>query len=77
MSVERGDLRTETGSEITAAQDQTLQTKYHLKNITNRYRLQIKTMSTIARDNRPHHISTPNIGERTMHKETLLYARKW
>jgi len=32
MSFERGDLRTETESEITAAQDQTLQTKYHLKN---------------------------------------------
>jgi hypothetical protein len=29
MSVERGDLRTETGSEITAAQGQALETKYH------------------------------------------------
>jgi hypothetical protein len=33
MSVERGDPRTETGSEITAAQDQALQTKYHLKEL--------------------------------------------
>jgi len=37
----------------------------------------MKTMSTIGRDNRPHYISMPNIGERTIHKETLLYARKW
>jgi len=33
MSVERGDLRTETGGEITAAQSQALQTKYDLKEI--------------------------------------------
>jgi hypothetical protein len=33
MPVERGYLRTETESEITAAQDQASQTKYHLKEL--------------------------------------------
>jgi len=33
MSVERGYLRTETESEITAAQDQASGTKYHLKEL--------------------------------------------
>jgi hypothetical protein len=45
--------------------------------VTNSYILHMKTMSTITRDSRPHYISMPNIDERTVHKETLLCARKW
>jgi hypothetical protein len=35
LTLSRGDLKAETLSQITAAQDQALQTKYHAKNITN------------------------------------------
>jgi hypothetical protein len=36
MSVERGYLRTETESKVTAAQDQASQTKYHSKELLQR-----------------------------------------
>ena len=57
--------------EIIAAQDQALQTKYQAIKI-----LQTETDSkcrllTIWRDNRTHYYnSMPNIGKRTIHKET-------
>ena len=40
------------------------------KNIINRNRQQMQTMSKILQENRTHYISMPNIGKRTIHKET-------
>jgi len=55
----RTDLKAETKSEIMAAQDHALQTQYHAKNITNRNRQQMQTMSKILQENRTHYISMP------------------
>jgi len=61
----KGDLKAETESEIVAAQDQALQTKYYTTKILN-----TETDSKYRRDNRPHNICMPNTGKRTVHKKT-------
>jgi hypothetical protein len=65
-----GDLKAKTESEIVAAQDQALQTKYYATKILNtetdsKCRLYQQCDETIE-----HNISMPNIGKRTVHKET-------
>jgi hypothetical protein len=42
-----GDLKAQTESEIVAAQDQTLQTKYYATKILNTERQQMQTLPTI------------------------------
>jgi hypothetical protein len=65
-----GDLKAETESEIVAAQDQVLQTKYYATKILNtetdskcRLRKQFDEIRT-------HYISMPNTGKRTVDKKT-------
>jgi hypothetical protein len=65
-----GDLKVETESEIVAAQDQVLQTKYYATKILNtetdsKCRLCQQFDETIEQN-----ISMPNTGKRTVHKET-------
>jgi len=60
----RGDLTRETKCEIIAAQAQALQIKYAEPDTDSQCRLCQKFYETIA-----HHISMPNIGNRTIHKE--------
>jgi Ni,Fe-hydrogenase III component G len=65
----RGDLKVQSESEIIAAQDQTLQTKYHAIKV-----LQTETDSKCRLgkqfDETVDHISVPNISKRTTNKET-------
>jgi len=65
----RGDLKVETESEIIVAQDQALQTKYHAAKILKTEQ-PMQIMPTMRRDRRPHYISGPNIGNRTIYKAT-------
>ena len=65
----RGDLKVETGSEIIAAQDQALQTKYHATRILKTEQ-PMQTMPIMRRDRRPRYIRGPNIGNRTSYKVT-------
>ena len=65
LLVSKGDLKAETESEIVAAQDQALQTKYYATKILN-----TETDSKCRPDNRPHNISMPHTGKRTVHKKT-------
>jgi hypothetical protein len=82
----RGDLKGETESEITAAQDQALQTRYHA---TKYYTWKKDSKSGLCKQfdetYRTLHISMPNSGKRKIHKKdmteyvlnyTLIYARK-
>ena len=64
------DKKGETGSKITTAQDQALQTKFHATKI-----LQTGTdckcrLCQQFYESRTHYIIMPNIGERTIHKES-------
>jgi len=62
----RGDVKAETGSEI-SAQVQALQTNYRAtKILKQRQHMQLCQQWY----NRPHYIGMPNIGKRTIHKET-------
>ena len=64
-----GDLKAETESEIVAAQDQALQTKYYATKILNT-ETDSKCRLCQQFDNRPYNIGMPNTGKRTVHKET-------
>ena len=67
----KGVIKAETESEIVAAQDQALQTKYYAPKI-----LSTETDSKCGlcqqfyKKNRPHNISMPYTGKRTVHKKT-------
>ena len=66
----KGDLKTETESEIVAAQDRVLQTKYYATKLLNtetdsKCRLCQQFDETIDQ----HNISMPNTGIRTVHKK--------
>ena len=68
----KGDLKAETESEIVAAQDQALRTKYYATKILSREtdskcRLCQQFDETIRI---PHNISMPYTGKRTVHKKT-------
>ena len=67
----RGDLKGETESEIIAAQDQALQTKYHT---TKYYTWKKDSKSGLCKQfdetHRTLHSSMRNSGKRTIHKET-------
>ena len=67
----KGDLKAETESEIVAAQDLVLQTKYYATKILNtEIDSKVQTLPTIWQDNRPHNISMSNTDKRTVHKKT-------
>ena len=66
----KGDIKAETESEIVAAQDQALQTKYYATKILstetdNKCRFCQQFDKTIE-----HNISMPYTGKRTVHKKT-------
>jgi hypothetical protein len=69
LSLSKGDLKAETESEIVAAQDQALHTKYNATKILNtetqsKCRLCQQFDETIDHI----HISMPNTGQRTVYK---------
>jgi hypothetical protein len=63
----RGDPKAEIESEITAAQNRTLQTKYHA---TKKLQTDTESRCRLCQqyDNRPHCIGMLNIGKRTMQR---------
>jgi hypothetical protein len=63
----KGDLKAETESELVAAQDEALNTKYHATKILHTDGQQMQTVPK-TRDSRPYNISVPNIGKRTICK---------
>ena len=67
----KGDLKAETESETVAAQDRALQTKCYATKILNTERdSKCRLCQQFDETNRPHNISMPNIGKRTVHKKT-------
>jgi len=66
----KGGLKAETESEIVAAQDQALRTKYYATKILNKETDSKSRLSQQFDDNRPYNISMPNTGKRTAYKET-------
>jgi hypothetical protein len=60
----KGDLKVETESEIVAAQDQVLQTRYYETKILN-----TETATADFANNRSYKMSMPNTGKRTVHKK--------
>ena len=66
----KGDIKAETESEVVAAQDQALQTKYYAAKILSTETYSKCRLCQQFYDNRPHNISMPYTGKRTVHRKT-------
>jgi hypothetical protein len=66
----KGDLNAETGSEIVAAPDQALQTKYHATKILKTEKDSKCRSCHQFEETVDHIVSVPNIGKRTIRQMT-------